>query len=637
MAAGNAAGEAGIDDIRTAGDGPTGSDDPADGDAPADSGGPTGPGDATGTASDNRTEPAVTEGKSGHRTSGNRADEDRVNQHSSDEASGGAATDQAPADERSAAATGTRAEVSASTEEEGAAPEGTGSASGPTDTAPAGLDTSERRQLNVVRRFGTTGALVLAVGAIGAGAAPVDNPLSGVRLIGLPARIPTVAMACSWLGVLMVVLAWLWLGKLSWPGRARMLSRAQLDRTVLMWALPLAIAPPLFSRDMYCYLAQSEIAARGMDPYVESPLSALGVNDPLTSNVPNIWRDTPAPYGPLFLFIGRGIAALVGDDVVFGVLMWRLVMIVGLLLGVWAIPRLARRFGINPVPAMWLSVANPIVLFHVVSGMHNEALLIGIMLAGIEVGFRWRNRLGVVAAGVLLAIAGAIKPPAFIALGFLGIYVARRRGGRFRDLVRVAAGMTAILLVTMTVITLVSGWGLGWIGTFDVPNRVKIWLAPMTAFGMTGGAASTLLGLGNTTEAMLSITKVLGYAVTGAVCGRLLWLSFKERIEPMTALGITLATLAIFGPVLHPWYLLWAIPPLALSSNDNRFRIAATAITTVVAIVEPPTGADYLLRAYQVPLAVIAALIAFAVVLWLVRNRVPRLLPAGAGFRRFAS
>lgn len=495
------------------------------------------------------------------------------------------------------------------------------------DPEPEPLERSERRQLDIVRRFGTSGALILGVGAIGAGAAPVNNPLSGVRLIGLPARIPTVAMACSWLGVLMVVVAWLWVGKLCWPGRRRMLSRTQLGRTVLMWALPLAVAPPLFSRDMYCYLAQSEIARRGFDPYLLSPLTALGAHDVLTSNVPNIWRDTAAPYGPLFLFVGRGISTVVGENVVLGVLVWRAVMLVFLAAAIWAIPRLARRCGINPVPAMWLSVANPIVLFHVVSGMHNEALLIGFMLPALELGLRWKKTPGVIIAAVLLVVAGAVKPPAFVALGFLGIYVARRRGGRYKDLFLVAAGLTAVLLVTMTVITVASGWGLGWIGTFDVPDRVKIWLAPMTAFGLTGGGLTTVFGLGNHSDAMLTITKFIGYGLALAVCGRMLWLSFKGRMEPLTALGVTLAALAIFGPVLHPWYLLWAMPLLALSTNANRFRLAATIVTTIVSLVEPPTGADYLFRAYQVPLAVFAALIAFVIVFWLVRNRVPWLGP----------
>jgi alpha-1,6-mannosyltransferase len=494
----------------------------------------------------------------------------------------------------------------------------------------APLDGQERRQLSVIRRFGTTGALLLGVGAIGAGAAPVDNPLAGVRLIGLPARIPTVAMACTWLGVLMVVVSWLWLGKLSWPGRARMLSRTQLERTVMMWALPLAIAPPLFTRDMYAYLAQSEIARRGLDPYMLSPAAALGVNHPFTMNVPNVWRGTPAPYGPLFLLFGRGIASVIGENVVFGVLLWRVVMLAGLALAIWAIPHLARRCGVQPVCALWLCAANPIVLFHEVSGMHNDALMVGMMLAGIELGLRSRSPWAVAGAAVLITAAGAIKPPGFVALGFLGIYLARRRGGKLSDLAAVTVVLTVIFVMTMTVITLASGWGLGWIHTFDVPDLVKTPLAPMTLLGMIGGGIGMLLGLGNHTDAMLSITKVVGYGVAATICVRLLWISFKGRLEPLAALGVTLGGLALFSPVLYPWYLLWAVMPLAPSTNDSRFRIFAIGVSSFVALVVPPSGGGYE-DVFQIPFAVTAAAIAFLIAWWLVRKKVPQLWPPRTG------
>jgi alpha-1,6-mannosyltransferase len=273
------------------------------------------------------------------------------------------------------------------------------------------------------------------------------------------------------------------------------------------------------------------------------------------------------------------------------------------------------------------------VLFHVVSGMHNEALMVGIMLAAIELGLRYQTMPGTIAAGVLLTIAGAIKPPGWIALGFFGIYLVLRRGGRFRDLVRVASLLTVVFLATMTVITVTSGWGLGWIDTFDVPNRVKTFMAPLTAFGMTGGGLSTLLGLGNQTDAMLVITKIIGYLIVAVVCLRMLWLSFRGRIEPLAAMGITYLTLALAVPVLWPWYLLWSVIPLALSTNSARFRITATLICAAVALLVPPTGTGFVLRAYQIPFAVIAAAIAFAITLWLVRGKVPCLLPTRGGVR----
>jgi alpha-1,6-mannosyltransferase len=54
---------------------------------------------------------------------------------------------------------------------------------------------------------------------------------------------------------------------------------------------------------VYSYLAQGAIFARGLDPYRLGPAMALGIDDPLVRSIPDLWRDTPAPYGPLFLMI----------------------------------------------------------------------------------------------------------------------------------------------------------------------------------------------------------------------------------------------------------------------------------------------------------------------------------------------
>ncbi|NLG54714.1 MAG: polyprenol phosphomannose-dependent alpha 1,6 mannosyltransferase MptB, partial [Rhodococcus sp.] len=136
-----------------------------------------------------------------------------------------------------------------------------------------GLNERETASLRSIRRFGATGTVMMAVGALGAGAQPVlQNPVQGVRLLSLPARIPSVALTLTMTGTVMVVLAWLLLGRFaigsvhSGPPRRR-LSRSQLDRTLLLWIIPLSVAPPMFSKDVYSYLAQSEIAARGLDPY----------------------------------------------------------------------------------------------------------------------------------------------------------------------------------------------------------------------------------------------------------------------------------------------------------------------------------------------------------------------------------
>src|SRR6185312_11734612 len=207
------------------------------------------------------------------------------------------------------------------------------------------LKDAEVVALRHTRLFGATGTVLMAIGALGAGARPVvQDPTFGVRLLNLPSRIQTVSLTMTTTGATMMALAWLMLGRFA-LGKRRM-SRGELDRTLLLWAMPLLIAPPMYSKDVYSYLAQSQIARLGLDPYRVGPAPGLGLDHIFTLSVPSIWRETPAPYGPLFLWIGRGISTLTGEDIVAGVLSHRLVVLVGVLLIVWATPRLADRCGV---------------------------------------------------------------------------------------------------------------------------------------------------------------------------------------------------------------------------------------------------------------------------------------------------
>ncbi len=124
--------------------------------------------------------------------------------------------------------------------------------------------------LRRTRVFGATGTVLMAIGALGAGARPVvQDPTFGVRLLNLPSRIQTVSLTMTTTGAVMMALAWLMLGRFALGSRR--MSRSQLDRTLLLWALPLLIAPPMYSRDVYSYLAQSQIARIGLDPYRVGP------------------------------------------------------------------------------------------------------------------------------------------------------------------------------------------------------------------------------------------------------------------------------------------------------------------------------------------------------------------------------
>src|SRR6185295_12248722 len=111
--------------------------------------------------------------------------------------------------------------------------------------------------------------------------------------------------------------------------------------------------------------------------------------------------------GPLFLWIGQGISALTGENIVAAVLCHRLVVLLGVGLIVWAVPRLARRCGVAEVSALWLGAANPLLIMHLVAGIHNEALMLGLMLAGTEFALRG---IGAATAATSSTVAAPLIP-----------------------------------------------------------------------------------------------------------------------------------------------------------------------------------------------------------------------------------
>lgn len=513
-------------------------------------------------------------------------------------------------------------------------------ATGETSDTGGPLGVTERSRLRVIRLFGALGALLMSFGALGAGAEPVYNPLLDIPVLNLFPRMPTVALGSVYSGMAMVVLAWLWLGRYARPGRPRLVSKAQMARTLVMWALPLALVPPMFSRDVYSYLAQCKITGLGLNPYTLGPAQALGVADPLVRGIPNIWRDTPAPYGPLFLSVCRGVPGITGNHVVLGIMLERVLELVGVGLIVWALPRLARRFGVHPVSALWLGAANPLVLWHLVSGSHNEALMIGLMLAGFEIALLrlrrhhppgpppplGRAELACFALGVAVVCLGAlVKIPAAAALGFLGMMLARRLGGRLRHLAVAIGVMVAISAVVIVGVSVGSGLGFGWIAALGTPGMIKSWMAPATAVGFLASGLGLLLGLGNHTDAVISTARALGAVGYAVISVKLLWDTFRGRMQPMVGVGLCLGVIVILGATVQPWYLLWAAIPLAAGAGDSRFRTVAAGVSALVAMFVPPTGSTFDGRVFVLPEAIIAAAVLVGITLVVVRRRLPLL------------
>lgn len=449
---------------------------------------------------------------------------------------------------------------------------------------------------------GVVGTSLLAFGGVGAGAVPhlKDAIALFLHLTWLHDNGPiqTVCTVLVFVGMLLLVTCW-------W--QLRHLLGSLSPRSILLvaglWSLPLLIAPPLFSRDVYAYAGQGNLVANHIDPYTYGPGALTGK---WSFRVDGNWRFSPAPYGPVWLWLSGRVVLLVGDHVVAAIIVLRLLAIVGLLLVAWALPRLAMAHGVAPQRALWLGLANPFVLLHGVAGAHNDALMIGLLITGLAVAGRSPSHRRLAVAAAIITLAALVKLPAAAALGFLPML---SPGWPAR--LRAAAVIGASAAVTAVTLTAATGLGWGWLHTLDAGSAKLSIFSPVTGLGFLTGSALSAIGLVDTPAVVTRVFLAGGLALGGVLALGLLLRA--HRIGPMRALGVTMVAVVALGPVVQPWYLLWGLVLLAAVGGERSLLpLGALSLALCLALfpngkslIEPPL--------YGAPVAVAIGFAAYQV------------------------
>ncbi|MCW2567302.1 MAG: hypothetical protein JWN54_1399 [Mycobacterium sp.] len=451
-----------------------------------------------------------------------------------------------------------------------------------------------------LRLAGFGGAVALAAGASWAGVFPRPDPVRSWPVLGALRAHPWPGIALAAAGMLVLVVAWWRAGERRPPVRWTV-------RTTALWALPLLCAPPLFSRDVYAYAAQGDLFAHGLDPYSAGPAA---LPSEWLGSISPTWGNSPAPYGPLFLLLARVAVGLSGGHLVVAVLLLRLVALAGVLLVAVYLPRLARACGTDERTAAWLGLGSPLLLAHLVSGSHNDALMVGLLVAGLAYA---AERHGATAAA-LVGLAAAVKVPAALALPFVAVLA-------FPRVWRGLAVAGAAAAVAFAAVTTASGLGLGWVQALRTPGDSVQWTSLPTGIGL---AASWVLG---SREPALTVARTVGTLVALAVVALLWWRVRGRGDDPravVAACGWSLAAVVLLAPAFHPWYALWAVVPLAASTVDYRVRRGLAVVTVALCFLVLPDGYN-LARATVLPgvLLDLAAVVLAVVVLARRRAKVP--------------
>jgi hypothetical protein len=470
----------------------------------------------------------------------------------------------------------------------------------------------------LVRYGGLAGSLLLAVAAYRSGAGWPWHPTMTPRTI-LAGESGVLAPICWLLGTAGMIAAW-------WCGRTAIPSARWAYVTAALWVVPLLPLLPLGSYDIYSYACQGWQQSAGLDPY-SGGVDALGC--PWRDAVAPTWLDSAAPYGPVFVVLAAAAAKL-GGSLAGTIAALRIVSLLGVALTAVCLPVLARRAGVPLSRAVWLALACPLVAVHLISGGHNDAVMVGLVVAGLaaesaglaalggsrlrpaemphrpqrlqtpqpprparhltggacglaglaalggsrprpaEMPHRPQRRLGVlVGAGVLLGLAAGVKVTAVVVLPF-AVVMAVPPGSPLRALWRPAAALAGGAVAAVAAVSVAAGLGLGWIAGLTGSGASVQWTSPPTAVGMTVDLIGSAFGAHWNA---VPVTRALGVAGLAAVLAALWWRS--RRGNPLLGAGLALAATVVLSPVFHPWYATWPLAVLAATLTRHTLWLVA--------------------------------------------------------------
>jgi len=336
--------------------------------------------------------------------------------------------------------------------------------------------------------------------------------------------------------------------------------------TVVVLVAGFALAPVLLSHDVYSYVDYARLGVvHGLDPYTHPPAAAPF--DPAYARV--TWIGAKSAYGPLFTLAVYPLAWL---PVWLAVAALKATAALSVLATAVLVARIAPARGVSPLGAAAFVALNPLVLIHVVGGAHNDGPAMLLATIGIAAMLSAREA----SAGAAFVAAFAIKAPAAVAAPFALVSAARMkpfgpyRGykastGVGRPWVRLLVGALLAALAIGAGAHAAFGWH--WLHGIELAaghQHKTSHLSFPTAFARIAGLDPTAVRA----AALALFAAAFAYLLAWTWRGND-WL----RAASWASFALLLAT-----AWLLPWYLIWALPLVALS-RDRPLQLLTLALT----------------------------------------------------------
>ena len=315
---------------------------------------------------------------------------------------------------------------------------------------------------------------------------------------------------------------------------------------VLAVHLAFLLAPPLSYTDVFNYLGYARLGTlHHLNPYVVAPVAGPH-SDP--TYVLSNWHHLRSPYGPLFTLI---CDALVPLGLAGGFWAFKALLMIASLATLGLLWRCAELIGRSGPVAVVLAGLNPIVLMWGLGADHNDILMVLAVVAAAYLMLRSRFA----AAAAMLVVAACLKAPAAL---LLPVFLAAAPPRRFLTgaaIAGVSLGALSLAAFGPHVPDLRTQSGL--VTAVGPPNLLGL------ALGQ-GGETATLHVL---IETALALT----------VAGCAVW-TVRHPTRWLGAAGVAMLALIVSLSWSAPWYILWALPFVALANAPHRLRIAVAGL-----------------------------------------------------------
>ena len=368
----------------------------------------------------------------------------------------------------------------------------------------------------------------------------------------------------------------------------RLLKRTHGGKALLIWVLIVGAAMrvlvlpsvPILEVDMYRYMWDGAVTAKGISPYVYSPRDISSLTEADHTPVEKALKGLVGESEGVFARINHGEYTTVYPPLAeaffaaaywvkpFSLLGLRVVFLVFDLLTLGVLALLLRRVG-SPLTSIAVYWWNPLLVKEIVNSVHMDVLAFPFVLMGIF--FLSRSRLFLSALSIVLAGALKLWPLALLPL-ILSQALFRPR--RLALLVTMILALCVLIFFPFLMSALAGDSGL--------LAYAQKWQSNDAFFSALLFVSESFLGLISVHPGYgQPVARIMTYALIGIV---IFFVSSpsapaapaaKNQKEIVNKVLIITAAIFLLSPAQFPWYFTWLIPLLALEMNFALLALTA--------------------------------------------------------------